>query len=103
MPKKREKLQKIMEEKFILKWDHFHSNASKSFSVLRNADYLHDVTLVSDDHNQIWAHKLVLSACSEYFKDICAVCTIHIISNTNLSAEQSLAVVLHSRSDVPNP
>ena len=70
MPKKREKLQKIMEEKFSLKWDHFHSNASKSFSVLRNADYLHDVTLVSDDHKQMSAHKLVLSACSEYFKDI---------------------------------
>ena len=61
MPKKREKLQKIMEEKFILKWDHFHSNASKSFSVLRNADYLHDVTLVSDDHKQMSAHKFVLS------------------------------------------
>ena len=59
-----------MEEKFSLKWDHFHSNASKSFSMLRNADYLHDVTLVSDDHKQMSAHKLVLSACSEYFKDI---------------------------------
>ena len=62
-----------MEEKFILKWDHFHSNASKSFSVLRNADYVHDVTLVSDDHNQISAHKLVLSSCSEYFKVLCFV------------------------------
>ena len=59
-----------MEEKFSLKWDHFHSNASKSFSMLRNADYLHDVTLVSDDSKQMTAHKLVLSACSEYFKDI---------------------------------
>merc|ERR1711884_962829 len=31
---------------------------------------LHDVTLVSDDQQQVSAHKLVLSACSEYFKNI---------------------------------
>ena len=59
-----------MTEKFCLKWNDFHSNVSKSFSLLRNEDYLHDVTLVSDDHKKVSAHKLVLSACSEYFKDI---------------------------------
>ena len=59
-----------MSEKFCLKWNDFHSNVSKSFELFRNEDYLHDVTLVSDDHRQISAHKLVLSACSEYFKDI---------------------------------
>ena len=59
-----------MSEKFCLKWNDFHSNVSKSFGLFRNEDYLHDVTLVSDDHNKIPAHKLVLSACSEYFRDI---------------------------------
>ena len=59
-----------MAEKFCLKWNDFHSNASKSFGLFRNEDYLHDVTLVSDDHKQVSAHKLVLSACSEYFKNI---------------------------------
>ena len=59
-----------MSEKFSLKWNDFHSNVSKSFSIFRNEDYLKDVTLVSDDHNKISAHKLVLSASSEYFKDI---------------------------------
>ena len=53
-----------------LKWNDFHSNVSKSFSLLRNEDYLHDVTIVSDDNEQIAAHKLVLSTCSEYFKSI---------------------------------
>ena len=57
-------------EKFCLKWNDFHSNVSKSFSLLRNENYLHDVTLVSDDEKQMSAHKLVLSACSEYFKNI---------------------------------
>ena len=59
-----------MSEKFCLKWNDFHSNISKSFGLFRNEDYLHDVTLVSDDHQQFSAHKLVLSACSEYFKNI---------------------------------
>ena len=59
-----------MTEKFCLKWNDFHSNVSKSFGLFRNEDYLHDVTLVSNDRKQVSAHKLVLSACSEYFKDI---------------------------------
>ena len=59
-----------MSEKFCLKWNDFHSNVSQSFGKLRNENYLHDVTLVSDDHHKISAHKLVLSASSEYFKNI---------------------------------
>ena len=59
-----------MSEKFNLKWNDFGSNVSKSFGKLRTEDYLKDVTLVGDDHTQLSAHKLVLSACSEYFKEI---------------------------------
>ena len=59
-----------MSDKFSLKWNDFHTNAAKSFSLFRNDDYLQDVTLVADDHKQISAHKLVLSACSDYFDDI---------------------------------
>ena len=59
-----------MIEKFCLKWIDFESNVSKSFSLLRNEEYLHNVTLVCDDNSQVSAHKLVLSACSEYFKTI---------------------------------
>ena len=59
-----------MSEKFSLKWNDFHSNVSSSFSSLRNEDYLQDVTLVSDDDHHVSAHKLVLSACSDYFKNI---------------------------------
>merc|ERR1712126_527838 len=59
-----------MSKKFKLRWNDFHENVSKSFGLLKNEDYLYDVTLVSDDNLQISAHKLVLSACSEYFKNI---------------------------------
>ena len=59
-----------MTEKFNLKWNDFQTNVSKSFGLFRNETYLHDVTLVSDDSIHIPTHKLVLSACSEYFKSI---------------------------------
>ena len=59
-----------MSEKFNLKWNDFHSNVSRSFGLFRNESYLHDVTLVSDDYKHIPAHKLVLSASSEFFRNI---------------------------------
>merc|ERR1712126_268988 len=59
-----------MSEKFCLKWNDFQTNVPKSFGLFRYDEYLHDVTLVSDDHNKMSAHKLVLSACSDYFRDI---------------------------------
>merc|ERR1711881_784150 len=59
-----------MSEKFSLKWNDFQSVVSQSFSVLRQEEDFYDVTLVSDDHTQISAHKLVLSASSQFFKSI---------------------------------
>ena len=59
-----------MSEKFSLKWDDFHSNISKTFSALRTENDFQDVTLVSADLQQVSAHKVVLSACSKYFKNI---------------------------------
>ena len=59
-----------MGEKFCLKWNDFSSTASRAFGLLRGEDFLQDVTLVGDDNYQVTAHKLVLSACSEYFKNI---------------------------------
>ena len=59
-----------MSEKFSLKWSDFQSSLSQSFSVLREESDFYDVTLVSDDLTQISAHKLVLSASSQFFKSI---------------------------------
>ena len=57
-------------EKFCLKWNDFQTNVSKTFSSLRQEEHLFDVTLVSDDEQHIAAHKLGLSASSEFFKNI---------------------------------
>ena len=61
---------KMDTERFSLKWNDFASNVSNSFSKLRQETRLYDVTLVSNDHQQVSAHKLVLSACSEVFSNI---------------------------------
>ena len=57
-------------EKFSLKWNHFETNVSKSFRNLRKQENFFDVTLVSDDEQFVSAHKLVLSASSDFFKNI---------------------------------
>ena len=59
-----------MSEKFSLKWNDFQTNVTKNFSSLRADTDFCDVTLVSDDQKQVSAHKIVLSSCSDYFKNI---------------------------------
>ena len=59
-----------MTEKFNLKWNDFQSNISKSFGKLKNEQEFFDVTLISEDQKPVSAHKLVLSACSPYFRNI---------------------------------
>ena len=57
-------------DKFCLKWNDFQTTVSQSFGLLRKEKDFFDVTLVSDDQVQVSAHKLVLSACSSFFKTI---------------------------------
>ena len=64
-------------EKFCLKWSNFQSNVSKSFSSLRNDSEFSDVTLISSDRKLVKVHKIVLSTCSAYFKDILTQSKIH--------------------------
>ena len=54
----------------ILKWNKFESNITKGLNSLRGVDDFYDVTLIGDDLKQVTAHRLVLSASSEYFKKI---------------------------------
>ena len=57
-------------EKFCLKWNDFEPNVTRSFRKLRHEEDFSDVTLVGDDFKPISAHKVVLSSCSEYFKNV---------------------------------
>ena len=57
-------------EKFSLKWNDFTSNVQRSFQNLRKEEDFYDITLIGDDYKHVTAHKLVLSSCSEYFKNV---------------------------------
>lgn len=56
-------------EKFCLKWNDFEKNISSSFRDLRCDRQLFDVTLACEDEH-IQAHKVILSACSSFFRNI---------------------------------
>ena len=56
-------------EKFCLRWNDFEKNISTSFSELRDDKDFFDVTLACDN-NQIQAHKVILSACSSFFRSV---------------------------------
>jgi len=56
-------------EKFCLRWNDFENNISSAFRELRDDKDFFDVTLACDD-DQIQAHKVILSACSPFFRNI---------------------------------
>ena len=57
-------------EKFSLRWNDFQENISSSFSNLRDDNKLTDVTLLTEDGQNLEAHKLILSASSPFFMNI---------------------------------
>ena len=57
-------------EKFCLRWNDFEANISSAFREIREDKEFFDVTLASDDDNQIQAHKVIIGACSPFFRNI---------------------------------
>lgn len=57
---------------YSMRWDDFSSHFTSEFESLRNDEQFVDVTLCCDDRF-IKAHKVILSACSPYFKKILMV------------------------------
>ena len=56
-------------EKFCLRWNEFEKNISTSFRALREDKDFFDVT-IAFGNQQIQAHKVILSACSPFFKAV---------------------------------
>ena len=57
------------EGKFCLRWNDFESNISVAFREIREEKDFFDVTLSVGDR-QVQAHKLILSACSPFFRGV---------------------------------
>ena len=58
------------DDKLRLQWNDFKENISSAFGDLRQDKELTDVTLVSEDGQQVEAHKVVLVASSPFFLNI---------------------------------
>ena len=59
-----------MPEKFSLKSNDYQTNWIKAFNELRKDTEFANVTLISDDKMKFYAHRILLSSCSNLFKFI---------------------------------
>ena len=59
-----------MSEKLCLQWNDFKENVNSAFGRLRDDKEFTDVTLASEDGQQMEAHKVVLAAASPFFEKI---------------------------------
>ena len=57
-------------EKLCLKWSDFQEAMTTSFCNLREESDFYDVTLVCEEGRQIEAHRVILSACSPFFRSV---------------------------------
>merc|ERR1712179_279188 len=58
------------QQRFCLKWNQFHQNMKNVFREMREGQELFDVTLACDDGTYLEAHRIVLAACSTFFRNI---------------------------------
>ena len=57
-------------ENFNICWEEFEKNASSTYRNLLLFQDFTDVTLACEGDKQVKAHKVILSSCSDFFKDI---------------------------------
>jgi len=55
-------------QQYCLKWNNYQESLSSTFSDLLASDTFVDVTLSCEGHKIVRAHRLLLSACSPYFR-----------------------------------
>lgn len=57
------------DQQFCLRWNNFQANITSQFETLRDDEDFTDVTIACEGQ-RLQAHKVVLSACSPFFKDL---------------------------------
>ena len=58
------------QDKYTLTWHSYSDHLKKTLREMMTSNAFADVTLVTDDKQQIMAHRNILSACSPVFKNI---------------------------------
>lgn len=89
-------------EQFCLRWNNFQSNIASALGSLKAEQDLVDVTLTCGGKS-VKAHKVILSACSPYFRAVFKVC--YLVEYLNVIILFSIVVnsVLHSLIGKPLP
>ena len=59
-----------LQDNYSLKWQNFHQSLASTFKDLRTDDEFLDVTIACDVDQQIQAHKVIISACSPFFRSV---------------------------------
>ena len=59
----------MAEENYLLKWNDFEKNLIDGLKALKVDNRFCDLTLVCED-SQLEAHRVVLSACSNFFRNV---------------------------------
>ena len=62
----------LSQQRYCLKWNNYQSNVTTTFKELLAVEDFVDITLMAEG-GALRAHKVVLSACSPYFRDILKV------------------------------
>lgn len=57
------------DQQFCLRWNNFQANITSQFETLRDDEDFTDVTIACEGQ-RLQAHKVVLSACSPFFKEL---------------------------------
>lgn len=77
---------------FCLRWNNYQSSITSAFENLRDDEDFVDVTLACDGKS-LKAHRVVLSACSPYFRELLKVSLIcflnikHVPTNVKIDHE----------------
>lgn len=77
-----------MADQFCLRWNNFQTNIVSALDSLKCSEDLVDVTLTCEGRN-IKAHKVILSACSPYFRNVFKVndlghYNLHVCTNNTI-------------------
>nr|CAI5857847.1 unnamed protein product [Callosobruchus analis] len=82
------------DQQFCLRWNNFQANFTSQFEALRDDEDFTDVTIACDGQ-RLQAHKVVLSACSPFFKELFKTnpCPHPIIFMRDVEARHIVALV----------
>lgn len=68
---------------FCLRWNNYQSSITSAFENLRDDEDFVDVTLACDGRS-LKAHRVVLSACSPYFRELLKVSVVSFLLDSDI-------------------